>query len=134
MKPFSKIAWGCAIAMAFIGAISWLILGMISKYVDDPFDRREFNSSAWIRSGSYDRAGMTRDLLKRLRSGMNKEEITELLGKPTTVVDSAPGSKSLISSKYEYYLGSWPQAYDSCFLWIYYDAHGKLIRAEIGGY
>jgi hypothetical protein len=124
-----------------------IILVVVSTYAwvgnpVDPFDDSRFSREAWQRaSAAYDldsRAHMARDVTRRvIRPGMSETEVVDSLGRPETVTDRrAPGDAPVASGQiYRYHLGSWTfQRMDDAFLYVHFDANGRVFRTEIYGY
>jgi hypothetical protein len=105
-------------------AISWF------RSWRDPFDDRPFQSTVWKEADSDSRAAMARDLVSnRLTPGMTQVAVTELLGTPDQV-KSGPQDKI-----FSYHIGSWSMyGFDDAFVYVYFDASQKVLKAEIGGY
>jgi hypothetical protein len=107
-------------------------------HVIDPFSELTFSPAKWAQAGFDERAGMARDLIRHhLPIGTSRAKVEELLGPPAHVLAAnGPRGKSVLGAEtYSYYLGSWSMyGMDDAFVYVHFDAAGKVLGAEITGY
>ncbi len=109
----------------------------------DPFDDRPFHNEAWATADSQDRGPMARDACRHLPPGTLAADVRELLGEGTPVERDPRGAVDVYGSRLEhpdtwtYYLGGWsglgPYNFDSAFLYVHFDADGRVVATEITG-
>lgn len=130
------------IALTIVAGV--MIGGVMLDRFLDPFDDQPFDPVVWAAADAKERAPMARDAIRQLCSGLSKDRVRELLGKPgpfpcgpsSGSVDWF-GNRLLHSETWSYYLGCWSSiswyGLDSAFLYVHFGPDGRVGRAEITG-
>ena len=100
----------------------------------DPYDDQPFSVAAWSAADETERAPMVRSVMKNyVRVDMTEDEVIGLLGEAwiheTEHIGMIPPAGG---RTYAYGIGH--QTYDDTFLYVHFDAAGKVVGTEIGGY
>jgi len=82
---------------------------------------------------------MADDLIRRhLQKGMTSDEVVKLIGRPETTLkgETDGGANRLVGNHtYSYWIGSWTfAAWDSTFVYVYFDDNERVISAEMQGF
>ncbi len=129
----SMLAIAILLLVGLWAAIDWL----------DPFNDQAFAPTVWSKRGTgltSTRAPMARDLVRsHLPLGLSRARVESLLGPPDDVRtrEDAGGNRLPGTETYAYHIGSWsgsPTGFDDTFVYVHFDANGKVIGAEINGY
>jgi hypothetical protein len=131
-----------AVGVTAVTVVALTTVGLVCAYIFmlpkvDSFDGEPFDHAKWAAATSTERQPMVRDVMRRVISnGMTEAEVVEQLGKPDTYCDSCDFRHEFPKARktYWYYVGSASFAgFDSAYLYVHFDASGRVMATDIGG-
>jgi hypothetical protein len=133
MNRFSRKKLLIVTAILVVGliAVSW-------RPRDAAFNELEFTPAAWAKADNVERAKMSGDLVRNhLLRGLSRSQVESLIGKTRHTINpsDADGFKVRGAVTHEYGIDNLGDpVWDNAFVYVHYDANGKVVSAEVTGY